>query len=399
MKKSIFVILILLIINDAINASIELSNLVSAPSSTITKLIQDGKENFDIEWALSPNTTRMSSNLSTIGFAGPNVPSTQFWVPINNTIAVSVVKLGSFLNPNGSALILTRTDIDPFKSVEVIPVNMSSNYYIMLLERAFDTSNCSSVYALLSTQFLGYAHLVVEISLINGSLLRQFDSSSLPIGLGLSNIWDIPSCENIFVMINGIGMIVLKRNSFELMGMYKPHDGIFPVNIVGGAALINTDTIVWSNMTKQTNLSELRIWQFVTEENSSSILLNNETLKDLELDSSFIGIDYNTGNIWTIFMSFGPGEYLATSVIYHYINSTKLIHQEIRWGEWLGWVEADHSQLGAIIINDSLIVVTMNKSNSVIIQKFIDNELYDSSKKNIQFLKLFFSILYTDSQF
>ena len=224
-----FVIVIFLIINGNMNASIELSNLISAPSPTIRKLIRDGKEKIDIEWALSANTTKISSNLSIIGFVGPNVPSTQFWLPINSSIAVSVVKLDSFLEPNGTLLILTRRDIDPLKSVEVIPVNMSSNYSIIFLERAFDLSNCSSVYALLSTKFLGDAHLVVEISLINGSLLRQFDCSSLPIGLRLSNIWDIPSCENIFVMINAIGIIVLKRNS--LIEMYKSHDGIFPVDL------------------------------------------------------------------------------------------------------------------------------------------------------------------------
>ncbi len=118
--------------------------------------------------------------------------------------------------------------------------------------------------------------------------------------------------------------------------MYKPRDGIFSVNLIGGAVLMNTDTIIWSNVTAKTNLSELRVWKFVTEENCSSILLSNETLKDLQLDSSFAGIDYSTGNICTIFMSFGPSEYLATSVINHYIDSTKLIHEEIRWSEWLG---------------------------------------------------------------
>jgi len=121
-------------------------------------------------------------------------------------------------------------------------------------------------------------------------------------------------------------------------------------------------------------LTELRIWNFVTQENSSSILLTNESFTDLELKSSFIGIDYNTGNIWTVFWSFGPGEYLATSIIYHYINESKIIHNEIRLGDWLGWVEADHSQIGALIIDDSLIIVTLNSSNLVVIQKFVDHE-------------------------
>jgi len=370
-----FLIILILfsIFNGDVKASIQLSNSIIAPTSTITKLVQAGKENFDIQWALSRNTTKMSSNLSIIDFAGPNVPSTIFWLPINSSIAVSVVKLGPILNPNGTLLILTRTDTHPFQSVQVVSVNMSTNYSIVLLERAYDTSNCSSVYALLSKRFLGNPELVVEISLLNGSLLRQFDSSSLPSRFGLSNIWDIPTQEHIFVMMNGIGMIVLDRYSFELIGMYKPHDGIFPVNLVGGAALINTDTLIWSNVTRKTNLTELRQWKFATEENSSSMILSNRTLQDLQLMSSFIGFDSNTGNIWTIFMSFGPGKYLATSVIYHFIPSNQLIHEEIRWGEWLGWVEADHSQLGAIILDDSLIVATMNDSNSVLIQKFIDN--------------------------
>ena len=141
-----------------------------------------------------------------------------------------------------------------------------------------------------------------------------------------------------------------------------------------GAILVNADTIIWSNVTRKTNLTELRIWNFLIQENSSSLLLTNESFKDLHLDSSFIGIDYSTGNIWTVFMSFGPEEYLATSVIYHYINESKIIHQEIRLGEWLGWVQADHSQVGALIIDDSLIIVTLNNSNSVVIQKFVDNE-------------------------
>jgi hypothetical protein len=367
-----FVILLILIIHTT--ASIQLANCVSAPSPTITKVIQNGRQTFDIQWALSPNTTQMSSNLSTITFAGSNVPSTAFWLPINTTIAVSVLKLGSFLSPNGTVLILTRTDIHPFKSVGVVTVNMASTYSIMVLERAFDTSNCTTVYALLSTKFLGSATLVAEISLINGSLLRQFDASALASSLGLSDIWDIPSSENIFVMMNGVGLISLKRSSFELIKIYKPKDGIFPVNLVGGALLINTDTIIWSNVTRQTNLTELRIWDFTTQENSSSILLTNKSFTELQLDSSFIGIDYNTGNIWTVFMSFGPGEYLATSVIYHYINESKIIHEEIRWTEWLGWVLSDHSQIGALIIDDSLFVVTLNNSNCVLIQKFVDNE-------------------------
>ena len=52
----------------------------------------------------------------------------------------------------------------------------------MILERAFDMFNCSTVYALLSTKFLGSATLVAEISIINGSILRQFDASALSIG-------------------------------------------------------------------------------------------------------------------------------------------------------------------------------------------------------------------------
>ncbi len=134
---------------------------------------------------------------------------------------------------------------------------MPSNYDIMVLERAFDISNCSTVYALLSTKWLGDATLVAEISILNGSLLRQFDASALPIHLGLSDIWDILSSENIFVMMNGVGIISLKRNSFELVKIYKPEDGIFPVNIVGGAILINENTIIWSNVTRKTNLTEL----------------------------------------------------------------------------------------------------------------------------------------------
>jgi hypothetical protein len=374
MKKNLFSIIILLIITPHAIASIQLDNIVSAPSDTIRRLVQDGIKTFDIQWALSPNITQMSSNLSTIAFAGFNVPSTALWLPINTTIAVSVLRLGSFLSPNGTVLILTRTDVHPFKSVEVVTVNMPTNYSITALQRAFDTSNCSSIYALLSTKFLGYAVLVAEISVINGTLLRQFDASALSIPLGLSDIYDIPSNENIFVMMNGVGIISLKRNSFELTRIYKPSDSIFPMNIVGGAILINADTIVWSNVTQETNFTELRIWNFVTQEKSSSILLTNESFTDLELKSSFIGIDYNTGNIWTVFWSFGSGEYLATSIIYHYINESKIIHNEIRLGDWLGWVEADHSQIGALIIDDLLIVVTLNSSNLVVIQKFVDNE-------------------------
>jgi hypothetical protein len=189
----------------------------------------------------------------------------------------------------------------------------------------------------------------------------------------LSNIWDIPSSDHIIVMMEAVGIISLQRNSLELIRMYKPNDGIFPFDLVGGAALMNTDTIIWSNVTRPSNLTELRIWNFTTQENSSSILLTNTSMEDLQLDSSFIGVDHKTGNIWTMFMSFGPGEYLATSVIYHYITESRIIHNEIRWGEWVGWVESDHSQVGALIIDDSLIVVTLNASNSVVIQKFIDN--------------------------
>jgi hypothetical protein len=173
--------------------------------------------------------------------------------------------------------------------------------------------------------------------------------------------------------MGAIGIINLRRNSLELIKIYKPSDGIFPLNLVSGAALMNTDTIIWSNVTWTSNLTELRIWNFATQESSSSILLTNKSFDNLELNSSFIGIDNKTGNIWTTFMSFGPGEYLATSIIYHYIIESKLIHHDIRLGEWTGWVEADHSQVGALIIDDSLIVITLNASNSVVIQKFIDN--------------------------
>ena len=374
MKNKIFIgIILLLIIITQVTASIQLVNVVSAPSSTIARLIQDEIYTFDIQWALAPNVTQMSSNLSTITFASSNVPSTALWLPINRTMAVSVMQLGSFLSPNGTVLILTRTDVQPFKSVAVVIVNMPTQYSVIALERAFGVSNCTTVYALLSTKFMGSASLVAEISIINGSLLRQFDASALPTRFGLSDIWDVPSSDKIFVMISGVGILSLSRHSLELIKIYKPSDGIFPVDIVGGAVLMDLDTIIWSNVTRQTNLTELRIWNFVTQENSSSILLSSESFKDLQLDSSFIGIDSNSGNIWTTFMSFGPGEYLATSVIYHYINESRIIHQEIRLGEWAGWVQADRSQVGALIIDDSLIVVTLNISNAVVIQKFVDN--------------------------
>jgi hypothetical protein len=373
MHRSFFGVIILLITVIHANASIQLVDTVSAPSSTIAKLIQDGTQAFEIQWALAANITQMSSNLSTITFAGPNVPSIARWFPINATTAVSVLQLGSFLSPNGTALILTRTDIHPFESVAVITVNMSTQYSITALERAYGAPDCTTVYALVSTKFLGSATVVAEISIINGSVLRQFDASSLPIRYGLSDIWDIPSSDHIIVMMNGAGIISLKRNSLELIRMYKPSDGIFPINLVGGAALMDADTIIWSNITRPSNLTELRIWNFTAQENSSSILLTNTSMEDLQLDSSFIGIDHKTGNLWTIFMSFGPGEYLATSVIYHYITESKIIHNEIRLGEWAGWVESDHSQVGALIIGDSLIVVTLNASNSVVIQKFVDN--------------------------
>jgi len=373
MNKSFFDSIILLIITTHATASIQLVDFVSAPSYTIVKLIQDGTQAFDIQWALATNITQMTSNLSIITFASSNVPSSELWLPINTTTAVSVLRLGSFLSPNGTVLILTRTDVHPFKSVAVVTVNMPTQYSITALERAYDASDCTTVYALVSTKFLSPATLVVEISIINGSLLRQFDASSLSIHFGLSDIWDIPSSDHIFVMMGGAGIITLKRSSLELIRIYKPNDGIFPLNIVGGADLMNTDTIIWSNVTYQSNLTELRIWNFPIQEKSSSILLSNKSFEDMQLNSSFIGIDHKTGNIWTMFMSFGPGEYLATSVIYHYINESGIIHNEIRLGEWAGWVEADHSQVGALIIDDSLIVVTLNASNSVVIQKFIDN--------------------------
>lgn len=371
--KGFFGIITWLIIVTHATASIQLIDVVSAPSYTITKLIQDGTQAFDIQWALATNITQMTSNLSMIDSAGSDVPSNALWLPINTTIAVSVLRLGSFLSPNGTAFILTRTDVHPFKSVAVVTVNMSTQYSITALERAFDVSECTTVYALVSTKFMSSATLVAEISIINGSLLRQFDASPLSSHFGLSDIWDIPSSDHIIVMMGGAGIISLKRSSLELIRIYKPSDGIFPLNLVGGAVLMNIDTIIWSNVTRQNNLTELRIWNFPTQENSSSILLSNKTFEDLQLDSSFIGIDHKTGNIWTIFMSFGPGEYLATSVIYHYINESRIIHNEIRLGEWAGWVEADHSQVGALIIDDSLIIVTLNASNSVVIQKFIDN--------------------------
>jgi hypothetical protein len=373
MHRRFFGIIILLIIVTHATASIQLADIVSAPSPTIAKIIHDGTQAFDVQWALANNITQMSSNLSTITFAGSNVPSTVVWLPINTTMAVSVFQFGSFLNPNGTALILTRTDVHPFESVAVITVNMSKQNTIIALERAYGAFDYTTVYALISTKFLSSATVVAEISIINGSVLRQFDASSLPIRYGLSNIWDIPSSDHIIVVMKAVGIISLQRNSLELIGMYKPNDGIFPFDLVGGAALMNTDTIIWSNVTRPSNLTELRIWNFTTQENSSSILLTNTSMKDLELDSSFIGVDHKTGNIWTVFMSFGPGEYLATSVIYHYITESRIIHNEIRFGEWAGWVESDHSQVGALIIDDSLIVVTLNASNSVVIQKFIDN--------------------------
>jgi len=373
MNKSFFCIMTLLIIVTHALASIQLVDIVPAPSSTIAQIMQDGAQTFDIEWALAPNVTQMSSNLSAIASASSNVPSTVLWLPINTTMGISVMRLGSFLSPNGTVLILTRTDVHPFKSVAVVTVNMSTTYTITALERAFGASDCTSVYALVSTKFLSSATLVAEISITNGSILRQYDASALRLRFGLSDIWDIPSSDHIIVMMGAVGIINLRRNSLELIKIYKPSDGIFPLNLVSGAALMNTDTIIWSNVTWTSNLTELRIWNFATQESSSSILLTNKSFDNLELNSSFIGIDNKTGNIWTTFMSFGPGEYLATSIIYHYIIESKLIHHEVRLGEWTGWVEADHSQVGTLIIDDSLIVVTLNASNSVVIQKFIDN--------------------------
>jgi len=355
-----------------------LDNVVIAPSQTIRKLIENENVCFDIEWALSQNITRMSSNLSIINFAGSNIPSNAVWLPINSTTGISVLRTGNFVSPNGTFLILTKTNVNPFESIAAIPVNISSSYTIMVLKRAFNVPNLNSVYGLLSTQFLASASLVAEISLINGSLLRQFDGSNLGLHVRLSDMWDIPSSENIFIMMDYFGIICLKRNSFELIKIYKPNDGIFPGTNIAGAVLINDNTIIWPNITRKTNLTELRIWNFNEQDNSYSILLNNESFENFDLLPSYIGFDYNTGNIWITFMTFGPGEYLATSVIYHYINSTKIIHREIRWGEWLGWVESDRSQLGSLVMNDSLFVVTSNYSDSndsgsVLIQKFIDN--------------------------
>lgn len=374
-NKKAFNIITLLIMITQTMASIQLIDVVRAPSYMMVKLIQDGTNTFDIQLALASNVTQMSFNLSTISFTSSNVPSTAFWLPINATMAISVMTLGSFLSPNGTVLILTYTDVHPFRSFAVIVVDMSTEYSITALERAYDTPDCTSVYALLSTNFMRSPTLVAEISIINGSLLRQFNASVLPVARGLANIWDIPSSDHIIVMINSVGVFTLKRNSLELIKLYQPNDGIFQFEVVGGAVLMNTDTIIWSNVTRQSNLTELRIWNFVTQENSSSILLTNKTIDDLELVSSYIGIDHKTGNIWTTFVSMGPGTtYLGTSIIYHYINQSSTIHSEIRWGEWAGWVLGDHSQLGAIIIDDSLIVATLIPNDTAVIQKFVDNE-------------------------
>ena len=373
MNQRLLAFIILLIITSHTFASIQLANVVSAPSLMIAKLIQDGREAFDIQWAMATNITQMSSNLSTMAFAGSSVPSTALWLPFNTTTAVSVTVLGSFLSPNGTVLELTRTDVHPFESVASVRANLSTHYSIVALGRAFGTSNCTSVYALVSTKFMSSPTLVAEISIVNGSVLSQFDASALSIGFGLSDIWDIPSSDTIFVMMSGVGLLSLERDSLKFNRVYKPMDGIFPVNIVGGAVLVTPDTIIWSNVTRPSNLTELRVWKFTAQEKSSSILLASESMDELQLDSSFIGIDHQTGNIWTTFMSFGPGEYLATSVIYHYINESRIIHSEVRLGEWAGWVQADHSQIGALIIDDSLIIVTLNASNSVVVQKYIDN--------------------------
>jgi hypothetical protein len=198
-RRSFGVIILLIIVTHAI-ASIQLADIASAPSSTIAKLIQDGTQAFDIQWAIAPNITQMSSNLSTITFASSNVPSTILWLPINTTTAVSVFQFGSFLSPNGTALILTRTDVHPFESVAIITVNISKQNTILALERAHGASDYTTVYALVSTKFLASATVVAEISIINGSVLRQFDASSLPISHGLSDIWDIPSSDHIIVM-------------------------------------------------------------------------------------------------------------------------------------------------------------------------------------------------------
>jgi hypothetical protein len=159
---SAFIILLFMISHGF--ASILLANIVSAPSFMIAKLIHDGTEAFDVEWAMASNITQMSTNLSAIAFASFNVPSTALWLPFNTTIAVSVMVLGSFLSPNGTFLQLTRTDIHPFESVASVRVNISTHYSIISLERAFGTPNCTGVYALLSTKFMSSATLVAEIS-------------------------------------------------------------------------------------------------------------------------------------------------------------------------------------------------------------------------------------------
>jgi len=54
-------------------ASNPLVDVVSAPSFMIAKIIQDGTQAFDIQWALSTNITQMSFNLSIIAFASFNI--------------------------------------------------------------------------------------------------------------------------------------------------------------------------------------------------------------------------------------------------------------------------------------------------------------------------------------
>lgn len=227
-SKSIFNIITFYLMITHTFASIQLNDIIPSPSYMLSKLIQHGTDNFDIQWALANNVTQMSSNLTTLSFASSNVPSTALWLPINTTLAISVIQLGSFLSPNGTMLILTRTDLHPFQSLTAILVNMSTEYSIMKLVRAYDTHDCTSVYALLSTKFLRPASLIAEISIINGSLLQQFDASALPVTHGLSNIWDIPSSDHLIVMINSVGVISLKRNTLELIKMYQPQDNIFP---------------------------------------------------------------------------------------------------------------------------------------------------------------------------
>jgi len=109
---------------------------------------------------------------------------------------------------------MTRTDVYPFKSVAVVTVNMSVNYSITALERAFSASDCTTVYALLFKKFMSFATLAAKISIINGSLWRHCDASPLLIGFGLSNIWDILSYDHIIVIMSDVDIMSLKRILF-----------------------------------------------------------------------------------------------------------------------------------------------------------------------------------------